>query len=329
MINKKFDFYGFKVEVNGPFAKFFLNEYSFFLKKKLSRPNLNFIYEKKVNHLNIQDYDISLPSNVRISKNKIFYNSKSSFSFLINLFEGLVNMNNKILIHGIAYKKTKTVFIAGPDDTGKTSLAIKLSSKGSEVFSEDWSCVDTSGKVYPWPRMCHIFDYNFVQSHEILKKKIIYSITLKKIKTQIKDLIKLRFSFLQKVYNYFVDKQYSTYSFEDLGGKTAKNNSKINKFYWFQKKNIKKIKIQKILKKDLIDRITGHYLYERSAYFRITSRLQSLGNTDNIMVKYLIDNNEYKLKLDKFLSNFKNIHEIQIPKKMSAKKVSEFIYNNI
>ena len=318
-----------KLRLVDHFQIFFFNKYSYFFKKKQTKPNLNFIYGNKNNNLNIQDYDISLPSNIRINKNNIYYTSKSNFSFLINLFESLVNMKKKLLIHGIAYNKKKTVFIAGPDDTGKTSLAIKLSSKGSEVFSEDWSCVDINGNVYPWPRKCHLFDYNFIQSHEILKNKIKYSFTVKKIKSQIKDLIKSRLSFLQKVYNYFVHLQYYTYSFEDLGGKTAHNKKIIDKFYWFQKKNINKIKINKISKKALIDRITGHYLYERSSYFRISSRLYSLGNTDNIIVKYLLDNNEYKARLEKFLSNFKNIREIQIPKKMSAKKVSEYIYNTI
>lgn len=329
-MKKYFDFYGFKVITEGPFTEFFYNEYSFFNKSKITNPNIKFLYSNNRNKINIHDYDISLPSNVNLSKNNIYYSQNTNFSFLIMLFESLVNMKNKILIHGVAYNnKKKTVFIAGPDDTGKTSLAIKLSDKASEIFSEDWSCVDLNGNVFPWPRKCHLFDYNFVQSHEILKKRLNYSINLKKIKTNFKDLVKLNSLFLQKVYNYFVNQQYYTFSFEKLGGKTATRQKKIDIFFWFQKKNINKIKINNISKNDLINRITGHYLYERSEYFRIYSRLSSLGNENNIIAKYLIKENEYRNKLNILFKNFKSLREIHIPKKMSAKIVSDYIYEKI
>ena len=328
-MKKYFDFYGFKVIVEGPFAKFFYNEYTFFNKRKLTNPNIRFLLSNNRKKINIHDYDISLPSNVNLSKNNIYYSSNTNFSFLIMLFESIVNMKNKILIHGVAYNNNKTVFIAGPDDTGKTSLAIKLSDEGSEIFSEDWSCVDLNGKVFPWPRKCHLFDYNFVQSHEILKKKLNYSVNLKKIKTNFKDIVKLNSLFLQKVYNYFINQQYYTFSFEQLGGKTAISQNKIDKFFWFQKKNINKIKIKNISKTDIINRITGHYLYERSEYFRIYSRLSSLGNEKNIIAKYLIKENEYRYKLNIYFKNFKSLKEIHIPKKMSAKIVSDYIYKRI
>jgi hypothetical protein len=329
MIKKSFNFYGFKVNIEGPFAEFFYKEYTYFYKKKLYNPNIRFIYADNKKKLDIHDYDISLPSNVNLIKNYIYYSSNTNFSFLIMLFESIVNMRNKILIHGVAYNKHKTIFIAGPDDTGKTSLAIKLSDEGAEIFSEDWSCVDLNGNVFPWPRKCHLFDYNFVQSHDILNKRINYSINLKKIKTYFKDLVKLNSLFLQKVYNYLINQQYYAYSFENLGGKTAVQKKKIDRFFWFQKKNVKKIQFKNISKQDLINRITGHYLYERSEYFRIYSRLSSLGNESNIISKYLIKNNEYRKKLNIFFKNFKTVKEISIPKKMNAKEVSDYIYKNI
>ena len=249
MIKKSFNFYGFKVNIEGPFAEFFYKEYTYFYKKKLYHPNIKFIYSDNKKKLDIHDYDISLPSNVNLIKNYIYYSSNTNFSFLIMLFESIVNMRNKILIHGVAYNKHKTIFIAGPDDTGKTSLAIKLSDEGAEIFSEDWSCVDLNGNVFPWPRKCHLFDYNFVQSHDILNKRINYSINLKKIKTYFKDLVKLNSLFLQKVYNYLINQQYYTYSFENLGGKTAVQKKKLINFFGFKKKILKRFNLKIYLNK--------------------------------------------------------------------------------
>ena len=323
----KFNFYGFGVYIDGPFYDFFLNEYSFFKSKKITETQLIFKYVKDKSNHSVKDYDVTFNNKVKIVKKVIFYNSHSNFTFLINLFEATFKCNNKILVHGIAFQnENKTFFIAGPDDTGKTSLSINLSDKKKTIFSEDWSCVDNLGFVYPWPRKCHVFDYNIVQSFKILKKRFNYSFFFYKNRSLFKDWIKINSKFLNKAYHYLMKEDYKTLSFEDLGGITAQTKKKIDFLYWFQKKKINNIKIKKISRQNIINRITGHYLYERSEYFKIGSRFQSLGENKNVLVSNLILNNNYQKNLKKFINSFKIIKEIQIPKKMNTQDVSDYIY---
>ena len=233
-------------------------------------------------------------------ENILWYEEGVPLNVLLSYCEALMYWSNKTILHagGVAKDGDALIFTGG-GNIGKTSIVLNLLKEGYEYLSDDWIVIG-EGKVYPFPKLIHVFDYN-------LKNKDIARSVL-----GIRRFLYKPFFKLIEIGRKYAPHRYIRYGLEVLKPifyvdlKAINPRAKIasptaiSKVFYLERKDIDNIALTNdITPRELAKRMAYVTLYEWNFFFREYYKYAYLYGAKNQRIEKRF-NHDFSIMLDTF-----------------------------